>query len=96
MGGHRAVRGPGRLGLAVAAIGLAVVAAAAPTGASEEQAGDHPVVGRVVVVSVPGLGWEDLTPSATPALHEVADRGAVAALSIRTIGRETHAAESYA
>lgn len=38
----------------------------------------------VVVVGVPGLQWEDVTPSATPTLSRLAGSGSVGALSIRS------------
>ncbi|CAN5782424.1 hypothetical protein BH10ACT1_BH10ACT1_09710 [soil metagenome] len=51
---------------------------------------------RVVLVTVPGLGWDDVTPSSMPAFEALANRGATAALSVKTIGRRTDAPAAYA
>lgn len=51
---------------------------------------------RVVIVSIPRLGWEDVTPASMPTLVALADRGAVASLSVKTIGRRTTPVEGYA
>ncbi len=53
-------------------------------------------VRRVIIVSIPGLGFDDLTPHAMPNLAALADRGATAALSVKTIGRRTDRADGYA
>jgi len=47
------------------------------------------------VVSLPGLGWDDVTPASTPTLAALADRGATGALSVKTI-RRTTSADAYA
>jgi hypothetical protein len=54
------------------AAGLAAPAAAVPVAR-----------GPVVVVGVPGLRWDDVSPAATPALWRLAERGSVGALSVR-------------
>ncbi len=77
----------------VAALGVlagATLAPGRPAGAVE------PLPARVILISMPGLGWDDLAPGATPALTSLADRGAIGALSVKTIGRRTTAAEAYA
>ena len=40
---------------------------------------------EVVLLGVPGLSWSDLSPQVTPAIWDLADRGAVAALSVRSV-----------
>ena len=64
---------------------LALVLLAVPAGARALPAGVRalPASRRVVVVAVPGLRWEDITAQATPALWELARRGAVGALSVK-------------
>lgn len=51
---------------------------------------------RVVIVSMPGITWEDVESGAAPNLASIARRGAVGALSIRTVGPYTDLASSYA
>lgn len=51
---------------------------------------------RVVIVSIPRLGWDDVEPDRMPALAALADRGATGSLSVRAIGRRTGPAEGYA
>ena len=41
--------------------------------------------GRVVVVGVPGLRWDDVDASTTPALHALAQRSAVGVLSVKAV-----------
>jgi hypothetical protein len=53
--------------------------AAAATGASAAAP-----AGRVVIIGVPGLRWNDLSETGTPALWNLTGRGAAAALSVRT------------
>ncbi|MGI8754779.1 MAG: hypothetical protein ACR2MB_02760 [Acidimicrobiales bacterium] len=50
----------------------------------------------MVIISIPRLGWEDVTPATMPTLVALADRGAVASLSVKTIGRRTTPVEGYA
>ncbi|PRX97236.1 hypothetical protein [Allonocardiopsis opalescens] len=59
---------------------------AEPAGTAEgvEAATDH-----VVLIGVPGLTWEDITPEGTPTLWRTAERGAAANLSIRTVTPRT-------
>jgi hypothetical protein len=84
-----------RRGRAVLAGILAIVPLTPLLGAPP--AGAEPGEPRhVVVVSIPGLGFDDLGPGATPHLYRLAGRGAVAALSVRSIGRTTERAEGYA
>ncbi|MEU8059613.1 hypothetical protein AB0B77_26215 [Microbispora bryophytorum] len=72
--------------LAVAALVLpAAPASAAPASATRQAAA---VTGRVVVIGVPGLRWDDLDPRRTPALWGLAARGSSASLSTRTVPPE--------
>lgn len=77
-------------------IGLVVVAVLALLGASGSGAPDSEPFGRtdtVVVLSVPGLRWQDLVATETPALD--AHLGAAGLLSVRAIGPETSPLEGY-
>lgn len=47
-------------------------------------AGAAPAVGRVVVVGVPGLRWDDVSAAGTPQLWAAADEGSIGALSVRS------------
>ncbi|OPG13912.1 hypothetical protein [Microbispora sp. GKU 823] len=63
----------------------ALVLPAAPASASPQAAA---VTGRVVVIGVPGLRWDDLDPRRTPALWGLAARGSSASLSTRAVPPE--------
>ncbi|UBU09928.1 hypothetical protein [Nonomuraea gerenzanensis] len=45
--------------------------------------------GRVALIGVPGLHWNDLTPSGTPHLWALAGSSAIGSLSVRTVGNVT-------
>jgi len=66
---------------AAAALGLLALLAA-PAEAQERRP-------RVIVVGVPGLAWEHVTPERSPALADLAARGAVASLSVRAASAAT-------
>ncbi|MFD1543140.1 hypothetical protein ACFSJ0_39235, partial [Nonomuraea guangzhouensis] len=42
--------------------------------------------GRVALVGVPGLHWNDITPNDTPNLWRLAGASAIGSLSVRTVG----------
>ncbi|MBQ1083147.1 hypothetical protein [Nocardiopsis sp. B62] len=75
----------------VAAVLLCTAPAAASSGASANLGPDHTgqADGPVVLVGVPGLLWEDVTPEHTPALWEMAEAGAIGNVSIRTATSRT-------
>ncbi|GAA2211880.1 hypothetical protein GCM10009850_073410 [Nonomuraea monospora] len=52
-------------------------------------AGARAEAGRVALIGVPGLHWNDLTPSDTPHLWALAGSSAVGSLSVRTVGNVT-------
>jgi hypothetical protein len=65
----------------LALVGRPTVArAAAPAAADPAPAASGPVV----VVGVPGLRWDDVTPQTTPTLWRLADRSSVASLTARS------------
>ena len=51
---------------------------------------------RIVIVSVPGVTWSDVDAGRAPTLASLADRWAVAAMSVRTAGPVTDPASAYA
>ena len=68
----------GRRLLVVALLGLAaLLAPAAPASAAEPR--------PVVLVGAPGLSWSDIDPVATPTLWRLAEEGAVASLTVRSV-----------
>ncbi|WP_157930433.1 hypothetical protein [Glycomyces xiaoerkulensis] len=76
--------------LAAAAAGLAaVLAVGSAPAAAQEESGDPGDPGGIVVVGVPGLSWSDVDPAETPALWDLAGRGATGSMSVRTIGSWT-------
>lgn len=51
---------------------------------------------RVVIVSMPGITWEDHQAGNTPNLAEIAEDWSVAAMSTRTVGPRTDEASAFA
>ncbi|MFC4533427.1 hypothetical protein [Sphaerisporangium dianthi] len=45
--------------------------------------------GRVTLIGVPGLRWDDVNPTDTPNLWRLAAQSAIGSLSVRTVGRVT-------
>ena len=84
------------LALAAAlASGLIVAAAssaAAAGGAEDAEGGTAPTV---VLAGVTGLVWDDLSPSTTPALWDLAERSAVGALVVRGVYQRTCALDGW-
>ncbi|GAA1460327.1 hypothetical protein GCM10009603_21460 [Nocardiopsis exhalans] len=70
-------------------------ASGSPSGSTPASASGHdpditdPRTGPVVLVGVPGLLWEDVTPEHTPTLWELAGTGAIGNVSIRTATSRT-------
>ena len=50
---------------------------------------------HVVIVGVPGLRWDDLSPDATPHLWRLAEQGAIGGLAARSAHRPTCAADGW-
>ena len=74
---------------AVVATGITVApAAAAPEGPS-------PRPDRVLIISLPGLTWEDIDSHDVPNLRSLLDDSAVADLATRTISRRTEPPDGY-
>jgi hypothetical protein len=74
--------------IAVAFSCLALTPATAAT--APPRTADHARPGGpVVLIGIPALQWSDLSPAASPILWRLATRGAIATLSVRTIGTRT-------
>ncbi|MEU6859995.1 hypothetical protein AB0B28_14120 [Glycomyces sp. NPDC046736] len=69
-----------------AALAGALAALAFPHAAG---AVEEPEAAGVVIVGIPGLAWSDIDPDTTPHLWDLADTGASAAMSVRSIGSWT-------
>ncbi|MCU1496928.1 MAG: hypothetical protein JWM47_881 [Acidimicrobiales bacterium] len=84
-----------RLGLAAAVL-AGTVASLAITRSQEptSQAGP-PGIRHVVIFAVPGLGLDDVGSPTMPRLTRLADRGAIAAANVRTLGDQPDLAEAY-
>lgn len=65
-------------------LALASVAFAGP--AVADPSTSAPSGGRVVLLGVPALRWDQVTPQGTPHLWKLAGQGSTAALSVRTLG----------
>lgn len=81
-----------------AAVALAVVVALSPlTPVAPASAGPPlPTPGHVVIVSMPGVTWQDVATGLTPTLRRLAQQGAVAALSVRVVDTPTDLASAFA
>lgn len=62
---------------------LSAVVTVLGTGAHAARAAEETAVERVVIVGIPGLEWDDVTPSGTPGLWSAADAGSIGALTVR-------------
>jgi hypothetical protein len=65
-------------------VGSMVALSVRPVSAVTDTGADY-----VVVVGVPGLRWDDLSPTETPSLWALAEHGAIGALSVRSAGDPT-------
>ncbi|MDR7274386.1 hypothetical protein [Catenuloplanes atrovinosus] len=71
-------------------IGSMVALSVRPVAATVDTDADY-----VIVVGVPGLRWDDLDPAGTPALWALAERGAIGALSVRSVAEPTCPADGW-
>ncbi|MGR6916993.1 hypothetical protein ACU635_22385 [[Actinomadura] parvosata] len=70
-------------------IGPASAGAARAQASAETSAVTGAAEGRVALLGVPGLHWNDLTPSDTPNLWALVRSSAIGSLSVRTVGNVT-------
>src|SRR5262245_7391713 len=82
------------VGVVAAAAALAVLATTSPAGAAAG-ATDAAPPGKVLIVSMPRLVWQDVADQRPPHLMELLGRSAVASLSVRAIGPRTDLGEGY-
>ncbi|WP_344490957.1 hypothetical protein [Glycomyces endophyticus] len=85
-GRRRVPRGGSRVRWAVAGLAAAAAMLALP---QPVHAAAEPEAAGVVIVGVPGLKWSDIDEADTPNLWDLADEGASAAMSVRTLGSWT-------
>ena len=79
----------------VMAVATAIVASGSGSAGAAPQSG-RPPVGRVLIVSLPGVSWRDLAGHGLPNLHRVLDGAGVADLSTRAPFLVTDLAGNYA
>ena len=75
--------------LTTLAVLIILVSAAPPPPGTAAAPHTAPRRGPVVLVGVPGLRWDEITPQTTPHLWELARRSAIGNLSIRTVTSRT-------
>lgn len=75
---------------------LASIALGASAGAAPSQAADEQRPGRVLIVAVPRLTWQDIRDHDLPNISAFLGSSAVGDLSLRTIGPRTSLGEAYA
>ena len=75
---------------ALATVGAALALIPATAGAAEETP-----PGKVLIVSMPRVVWQDVADQQPPHLMGLLDQSAVASLSVRAIGRRTDLGEGY-
>jgi hypothetical protein len=76
------------------ALAVLVLGVLAPARASAASGPDG--AGRVLVLSLPGLSWDELYQGDTPALDRLLDESAVGAMSVRDVVRQTSPGDAYA
>jgi len=81
----------GAVAVMLAIINPIVASASTVKSKSESPAGD----GRVLIISLPGITWSDLTSHDAPTLRKILNQGAVGGLTTRTIARATALTEGY-
>ncbi len=86
------IRTIGRIVLAATLVALVIGSVLGPVGAHEAQGSE---VRRVLVISVPGLRWQDLDGPELPALRALLDESAVASLATRVTHTITQPGEAY-
>lgn len=93
----RLVSSRGRTAAIVAAL-LLTAAATSWSGARSAPSSVAPTTraDKVLLVGLPGLRWDDVGTGAMPALDRLVDRGAVAAMSVRTRSHRPTVGEGYA
>jgi hypothetical protein len=74
------------------AVGVTYLSAAAVSVSSEPA---EPGTGSVVVFGIPRLGMEDIGSGRAPTLDRLVDEGAVAAMTVRTLGGSPSSLEAY-
>lgn len=74
-----------RVGALVAVVFVAIMA----TPWAQHPASADTTTGRVVLIGVPGLRWNDIRHAATPNLWRMTGQGSVAALSVKTVASHT-------
>jgi hypothetical protein len=87
----------GRMAMVAAALVVTLVAMA--WSGARWEADSVPATGtaaKVLLVGIPGLGWDDVGTGAMPNLDRLASTGALAAMSVRTGSAHPAVAEGYA
>jgi hypothetical protein len=79
--------------LVLAVVVAAVLGMHAPAASAAAPARPH---GKVLLVTYPGLTWDDVVTRHPPVLDALLHRSAVASMSVRTIGPYTSLGEAYA
>ena len=101
---HRRAAGTVLARWCASAVAAVVLLCAAPAAWADHGAGGGtgpapkapgPAEAPLVLVGVPGLLWEDITPAHTPTLWEVAERSAIGNMSIRTANSRTCPADGW-
>ena len=75
---------------------VALSASAAKGAPSAPQSSELPATPRVLVISLPGVTWQDISESDLPNLRSVIDQSAVANLAVRVTQLKTPVGDGYA
>ncbi|MBV9283690.1 MAG: hypothetical protein JO176_03690 [Acidimicrobiia bacterium] len=82
---------------AVAVVAAAIVVASLWSGVRAQPSDrSAPTASKVVVFGFSGLSWDDIRHDQTPNLRALVARGAVGAMTVRTVSRQPSAGEGYA
>ena len=89
------VEGPPGRGLCATGLLLGALILASPSALRQHTATPATPGGRVVIIAVADLRWEDVSAGSTPTLWRMADQGSIGLLSVRAVGRHTGCAAGW-
>src|SRR5207248_9982367 len=93
--GAEPVEGPRGRGFCATGLLLGASMLASPSALRQHTATPATPGGRVVIIAVADLRWEDVSAGSTPTLWRMADQGSIGLLSVRAVGRHTGCAAGW-
>src|SRR5205807_1845496 len=93
--GEDPVEGPPGRGLCATGLLLGALVLAPPSAPRQQTATPPTAGGRVVIIAVADLRWEDVSAGSTPTLWRMAGQGSIGLLSVRAVGPHTGCAAGW-